>query len=507
MVALFLGSLDQTVIGTAMPSIGLELGGFTEYTLITTVYIITSTIVAPITGRLSDIFGRKRFYVIGLAVFAAGSLLCSLSQSITQLVVFRGVQGAGAGILLANAFIFIGDLFPPAERGKYQGLTAGVFGIAAVMGPMLGGAITDGLGWRWVFLINVPISLILIALFAFFLPRLRPASGGQGVDVIGIAALLLAAIPLMLALSWAGVEYAWASAPIIGMLVFSLLMATTFFIAEARSRSPVIPLWVFRNRIVGLSSLIILLTGVVMYGGIVYLPLYFQGVFGMSATTSGGFLTPLLIAVVAGSLVSGQVLSRAGGHYRIQGALGLTVMAVAVALIATMSVNTSSATAVAYTALIGLGLGITYPLYTIAIQNAVPYSVMGVATSSATFFRALGGVLGLAIAGSLVNNRFAPDFISRLTPDVAAPISPEPLDTLTYNPEALVSAERQAELLDLYEATGPQGSELYDRMFEALRLAMDSTLTDVFIIGVGIVVAAWMANWLITELPLKHHHE
>ncbi len=506
-VALFLGSLDQTIIGTAMPKIGLELGGFTEYTLITTVYIITSTIVAPITGRLSDIFGRKRFYILGLAVFVIGSLLCGVSQNIAQLVAFRGIQGAGAGVLLANAFIYIGDLFPPAERGKYQGLTAGVFGIAAVMGPMLGGFITDSLGWRWVFLVNVPVGLILIGLFALFLPRLRPASEDQGIDYLGIGALVLATVPLMLALSWAGVEYPWVSAPIIAMLVCSATTAAAFVLIERRATAPIIPLWVFGNRIVTLSLIIVALTGVVMYGGIVYLPLYFQGVFGMSPTTSGGFLTPLLVAVVVGSLVSGQVLSRAGGHYRLQGAAGLTIMAIAVALIATMSVNTGSATAVAYTALIGLGLGIIYPLYTIAVQNAVPYSVMGVTTSSATFFRALGGVLGLAIAGSLVNNRFAPDFLGRLAPDVAAPISPEPLNTLAYNPEALVSPEKQAELLELYEATGPQGLRLYDQMFQSLKLALDSTLTEIFVIGVGIVAAAWIANWFIAEVPLRRHHE
>jgi EmrB/QacA subfamily drug resistance transporter len=424
----------------------------------------------------------------------------------TQIIIFRAVQGLGAGILLANAFIVIGDLFPPSERGKYQGLTAGVFGIAAVIGPTLGGFITDTLSWNWVFFINIPLGILFLALFTIFLPDVRPFDLKRRVDYAGVITLVLTVVPMMLALSWAGVDYPWISAPIIGTFAFSVVMATLFVAIERRSEEPLVPLWIFRNRIVALSAVIIALTGMAMYGGIIYIPLFCQGVLGLSATTSGGFVTPLLIAVVVGSLASGQVLSRAGGHYRIQGIVGLTVMAAGVALLSSMTIETSHPTAIVYITIIGLGLGIIFPLYTIAVQNAVPYSVMGVATSSTTFFRSVGGALGLAIAGSVMNNRFPNDFINRLAPAAREAISPEPLNSLAYNPQALLSAEKQAELKEIYDGLGAGGEGLYDQMFQSLKLALESSLVDIFLIGLGIVILAWVVNWFIREIPLRKQH-
>jgi len=243
-----------------------------------------------------------------------------------------------------------------------------------------------------------------------------------------------------------------------------------------------------------------------MYGGIVYIPLFFQGVLGSTATTSGAFLTPLLLAVVVGSLGSGQVLSRAGGHYRTQGLVGLAIMAVGVGLLSTMSAETSYPTAVVYITIVGLGLGITFPLYTIAIQNAVPYTVMGIATSSATFFRSIGGAIGLAILGSVMNNRFAPEFLSRLSPEVREPISPEPLNSLTHDPQALLNVEAQAELAQIYEGLGQQGEGLFEQVMEALKMALESSLADIFLIGLGVVILAWVVNLLIREIPLRKQH-
>lgn len=253
LLAMFLSSLDQTVVGTAMPKIIADLGGFSHYTWITTAYIIASTVVVPVTGKLTDIYGRKWFYTAGLAIFTAGSLLCGLSQTMMQIILFRGLQGIGAGVMLANAFTVIGDLFPPAERGKYQGIVSAVFGLSSVIGPGLGGFITDSFSWHWVFYINIPLGVLVIALFIFFFPDFRPSHVTRRIDYAGACTLILAVIPTMLALTWGGVEFPWVSFQIFGMFVFSAIMVALFLFIEKQSEEPIIPLWLFGNRIVSVS--------------------------------------------------------------------------------------------------------------------------------------------------------------------------------------------------------------------------------------------------------------
>ena len=506
MLAMFLSSLDQTIVGTAMPRIITDLGGFAHYTWVTTAYIIASTITIPITGKLTDMYGRKWFYIAGLAIFITGSLLCGLSQTMTQIIIFRGLQGMGAGIMMANAFIVIGDLFPPAERGKYQGLMTGVFGISSIIGPTLGGFITDNLSWHWVFFVNVPLGIIIIGLFIFFFPNFRPSNAKPKIDYPGIVTLILAVVPTMLALTWAGVEYPWVSVPIISMFVFSAAMTALFIVIEGRSDEPIIPMWLFKNRIVAISTIVIFITGIGMFGGIIFIPLFFQGVLGLSATASGSFLTPMMLGVVAGALVSGQVLSRAGGHYRLQGMFGLAAIALGMGLLSTMTVETSYARAVFYIILTGIGLGISMPLYTIAVQNAVPYAIMGVATSTTAFFRSIGGALGLAIFGSVMNNRFASELVTRISPAAKEIISPEPLDSLAHNPQALMSPEAAEQLWSFFEPFGEQGAALFEHVFEALKLALSSAITQVFFIGLIVVAIAWVVNLFIKEIPLRKTH-
>ena len=506
LLAMFLGSLDQTIVGTAMPRIITDLGGFAHYTWVATAYIIASTITIPITGKLTDMYGRKWFYIVGLTIFVVGSLLCGLSQTMTQIIIFRGLQGMGAGIMMANAFIVIGDLFPPAERGKYQGLMTGVFGLSSVIGPTLGGFITDNLSWHWVFFVNIPLGILIIGLFIFFFPNFRPSNMKPRIDYPGIVTLILAIVPAMLALSWGGVEYPWVSLPIITMFVFSAAMTILFVIIEGRSEEPIIPLWIFKSRIVGISSIVIFITGIGMFGGIIFVPLFFQGVLGLSATASGSFLTPMMLGVVVGALVSGQVLSRAGGHYRLQGMVGLAIMATGMGLLSTMTVETSYARAVFYIVLTGLGLGISMPLYIIAVQNAVPYAIMGVATSTTAFFRSIGGAFGLAIFGSVMNNRFASELVNGISPAAKEIISPEPLDSLAHNPQALMSPEAAEQLWSFFEPFGEQGAALFEHVFEALKLALSSAITQVFFISLIVVAIAWVVNLFIKEIPLRKTH-
>ncbi len=506
MLAMFLGSLDQTIVGTAMPRIIADLGGFTHYTWVTTSYLITSAIAIPITGKLTDMYGRKWFYISGIVIFVAGSLLSGFSQTMTQIIIFRGFQGIGAGIMMANAFIVIGDLFPPAERGKYQGYMSGVFGISSIIGPMLGGYITDSFSWHWVFFINIPLGVLIIVLFVFFFPHIRPDHLKHRVDSAGVVALILTVVPAMLALSWGGVDYPWVSVPIIGMLIFSVVMGIAFIVIEKRAEEPLIPLWLFKNRIVSLSLLIIFMTGVGMFGTIIFIPLFFQGVLGVSATTSGSFLTPMMLGMVMGALISGQLLSRAGGHYRLQGIVGLAIMALGMVLLSRMTVETSYGTAIINIVLMGFGLGITMPLYTIAVQNAVPYEVLGVATSATAFFRSIGGIIGLAVFGSVMNNRFASEFINGLPLAVKAIIPPERLTALAHNPQALVSADAQAQLKIMFDSLGIQGATFFEQVLLTLRQALSSGLSEVFLIGFGVVVIAFIVNFFLKEVPLSKQH-
>jgi EmrB/QacA subfamily drug resistance transporter len=506
MLAMFLSSLDQTVVSTAMPRIISDLGGFSHYTWVTTAYIIASAVTIPIIGKLIDMYGRKKFYISGLVVFVFASFLCGLSNTMMQIIIFRGVQGIGAGIMMANAFTVIGDLFPPSERGKYQGFMSGVFGLSSIIGPTLGGYITDTLSWHWVFFINIPLGVVLIFLFIFFFPDFRPDNLKHNVDYPGLATLILTVIPAMLALSWGGVEYPWSSPQIIGMFSFSSVMLALFLKIESRSREPIIPLSLFKNRIVAISEIVIFFTGIGMFSGIIFVPLFFQGVLGVTATTSGSFLTPMMLGMVIGSVISGQFLSRAGGHYRIQGAIGIAIMGLGLALLSRMTVETSYTNAVIKIVVAGFGLGITMPLYTIAVQNAVPYNLLGVATSSTAFFRSIGGSVGLAVLGSVMSNQFASNLMSRLPDAVKGVLPSDMLASLAHNPQALVSLEAQAQLQDFLAQMGPQGPAIFEEILQALRQALDSALSEVFLVGFFILVLAFIVNLFIKEIPLRKQH-
>jgi EmrB/QacA subfamily drug resistance transporter len=422
------------------------------------------------------------------------------------LITFRGLQGIGGGIMMANAFTVIADIFPPAERGKYQGYISGIFGISSIIGPSLGGFLTDNLSWHWVFFINIPLGLLVIILFIKFFPNIKPGVVKHYIDYYGLATLILAVIPLMLALTWGGVEYAWGSAIIISMFAFSAIMAALFIIIESRAQEPIIPLSLFRNRIVTVSIIVTFFTGIGMFGTIIFIPLFFQGVLGATATTSGTFLMPMMLGVVCGSFVSGQLLSRTGGHYRIQGAVGLAVMGTGIGLLSRITPETSYGTAVVSIVVTGIGLGSTMPLYMIAVQNAVPHEILGVATSSSTFFRSIGGSVGLSVFGSIMNNRFASEFLTRLPDAIKSLFTPDQLESLIHNPEALVSPESQAQLQAILNQAGTQGTTYFEQLLQTLRESLSSALSYVFLIGLFIVVAGFIANLFLKEIPLRKHH-
>ena len=503
MLSMFVGALDQTIVGTAMPRIVSDLGGFSvEYTWITTVYIITSAIALPITGKLTDMFGRKYFYIAGLIIFSVTSMLCGLSNSMTALIIWRGIQGIGGGMMMANSFTVIGDLFPPAERGKFMGYMSAVFATSSVIGPVLGGFITDAISWHWVFFVNIPIGILIIILFALYFPDIKPAASKHRIDYAGVTTLILTVVPIMLALSWGGAQYPWDSLLVIGLFVFSAVMLLLFILIESRVEEPIIPLGLFKNQIVAISIIVAFLSSFVMFATTTFIPLFFQGVMGVTAAASGTLLIPMTLGSTFGSFLSGQLLSRAGGHYRLQALVGLGIMIIGVLFLSHMNLQTNNTQAVVDMVITGFGLGITIPIFAISVQNAVSYNMLGVATSSVPFFRSLGGSVGLAIFGSILNNRFASQFLGSIPTVVKTTIPADQLSSLAYNPQALVSVPAQVQLRDTFNVFGSQGQSLFDQMLQALRQSLSSAIGRVFLITLFVSVLSFVVCLFLKEIPL-----
>ena len=509
MMAMFLASLDQTVVGTATPRIIADLGGFDRFTWITTAYLVASTTMVPIVGKLTDIYGRKRFFIGGIVLFIVGSVLAGLSQTMDQLIAFRAIQGAGGGVIMANSFVAIADLFPPEERGKYQGMIAGVFGLSSVIGPTLGGFITDNISWHWVFLVNVPISVPVIALFMRYFPetRRRTREAGARLDYAGMGVLVLAVVPLLIGLSVGGVQYEWVSPGVIGALVFGSAMTIVFVFTESRAVDPIMPLEIYRNRIVLVSLVAIFLTGFGMFGAIIFIPLFFQGVLGASATSSGSFLTPMMLGVVFGAALSGQLLSRTGGRYRVQALVGVSIMGVGIYLISQMTEATGFGRAVVNIIIMGFGLGATFPTYTLAVQNSVPFSVMGVATSATQFFRSVGGLLGLAVMGAIMADRFSSRLSDAVPDSVAQVIGVGRLEGMQSNPQSLINPDALARLRSEIEASSPQGGATVDQLLAIMKSSLSQAIGDVFLISVGVVALAFLATIFLRKSGVESHGE
>jgi EmrB/QacA subfamily drug resistance transporter len=500
LLAMLLSALDQTVVGTAMPRIIADLGGFNQYTWVTSIYMITSAVTVPIVGKLSDIYGRKLFYLAGIGIFVSFSIACGLSQNMTELIIFRGVQGIGGGALMTNSFTVIADLFPPAQRGKYQGLLTAVFSVASVIGPTTGGFLTDKVSWHWVFFINGPLGAMAVIIFIKFFANLRADNLKHAIDFPGVSALILTVVPAMLALSWGGVEYAWKSLQIIGMFVFALIMLGLFLFLEARSREPIIPLSLFRNRIVAISNLVSFLTGMGMFGAITFIPLYYQGVLGTSATVSGNLQIPMSIAVMITAFISGQLLARSAGHYRNLGITSMALICLGIFLLSRLTTGSAYWMVVVDTIIVGFGMGFSITVFTSVIQNAVPYSVLGVATSSSNFIRSLGGAFGLSILGSIMNNRFQTTFINRIPETLKATISIDKLTALSHNPQALVNPAAQTQLRDMVSSPG-SGTAVFDQVMEALHQALSSAIAEAFLIGFCVLLIGLVATFFLKEIP------
>ena len=504
LMVMLLASLDQTIVSTAMPRVIADLHGFDRYTWVSTAYLLTSTVMVPIYGKLSDLFGRKPIFLFGVVVFLIGSALSGASQSMNQLIAFRALQGVGAGALMPIAIAIVGDLFTPRERGKWQGLTGGVWGISAIIGPTLGGWITQNASWRWVFYVNLPIGIAALLVLIFLMPTLRGRAKDVSIDYVGAALLVLGTVPLLLGFTFAGSQYDWLSPQIIGLFAGAFVALVSFIIYEAwlerRGGQPIIEPSLFKNSIFSVSTLVTMIFGMALFGGIFFIPLYVQGVVGSSATSSGLVLTPLMLTSVVGSVVSGQLVSRLG-KYKWIAILGMLVSVAGVLLLVRLNVNSTNNDVLLAMLVLGLGLGIGMSLYTLIVQNALPTKI-GQSTATLTFFRQIGGTIALAAMGSVMTAAYLPAFYGALP---AAIIHAVPAQFLTAfnNPQILLSPTTLAQIQSHAAAMGPQSVAMLHQIIEAVKIGLAQGIHNVFVLSLGLMIVGLVAVLFLKEIPLR----
>ena len=479
MTGMLLAALDQSIVGTALPRIVSELGGLDKLSWVVTAYLLTSTAATPLWGKISDLYGRRLIFQAAIVTFLIGSTLSGAAQNMTELIGFRAVQGLGAGGLISIAMAVIGDVIPPRERGRYQGYFAAVFGVSSVAGPLLGGWLTDGPGWRWIFYINLPIGAgaLIATSIVLKLPLTRRE---HKIDYTGAALIVAAVSSVLLYLDWRGQDYGWMEGYALVLLFGGLLLTVLFVLVELRATEPIIPMRLFRNSIFTVGNIYTFIAGMAMFGAIIFLPLYLQAVKGYSPTRSGLALLPVVVGIFSTAITSGRLISKTG-RYRIYPIIGAVVLTVAMYLLSTLHVDSPYWVIGLAGYVFGAGLGFTMQTILVAVQNSVDFRDMGTGTSSVAFFRSMGGAIGTAVFGAVLSNRLA----HHLQQAFAGAVSGQslPSGNVTRNIKSIQA--------------------LPEPIKGKVLLAFTQALHDVFMVGVPFVLLALFVALFLKEIPLQ----
>ncbi|WP_054024119.1 MDR family MFS transporter [Bacillus sp. FJAT-28004] len=499
LIAMLFAALDGTIVGTAMPTIIREMGGLELMAWLTTAYMLTSTTIVPIAGKLADLLGRKLVYVSGIIIFIIGSALCGMAGNIEQLIIFRAIQGLGGGIMMPMAMIIIGDLFTGKERAKWQGVFAAVFGLSSVLGPQVGGWIVDAWNWRWVFYINLPVG-VLAAIFIAIALSGKKAEGPVKFDWPGIFTMVVGVVSLLLGLSLGGSEFDWLSWQIIGLFVLAIISLTLFVRIEATAEEPILPVKLFKDRTFTMINGIGFFMSLGMFGAIMFVPLFMQWIVGISASESGTVMMPMMITMMIFSVIGGQIVYKIG--VRLQLAIGMIIVAVSFFLLTTLDVTSTKLSASSFMVILGIGIGLVMPLLTLVLQESYPKSQLGVVTSSSTFFRQIGGTFGMTLLGAIMNMQSSSHLKERLVPllgqlpEDAKTFAEQTSATIATNPQAIYSTLLDPKMIAQFP------KELTDKMVPVVKSTLIDSLHMVFWVGLVFILIGTVLTLLLKNVKL-----